>query len=71
MVHDKLVKILESKGLQPMPAKGETFDPDLHEALTEIPAPGDDLKGKVVDEIEKGYRLGDTIIRHARVVVGK
>ena len=71
LVYDKLYKILGNKGLQPMDSTGEPFDPDLHEALTEIPAPTEDLKGKVVDTIERGYYLGDKIIRHAKVVVGK
>ncbi len=71
LVYQKLYSILRSKGLEPMDATGETFNPDMHEAITEIPAPNDDLKGKVVDTIEKGYRLNDKIIRHAKVVVGK
>jgi molecular chaperone GrpE len=71
LVYQKLYTILRSKGLEPMDATGETFNPDMHEAITEIPAPNDDLKGKVVDTIEKGYRLNDKIIRHAKVVVGK
>jgi molecular chaperone GrpE len=50
---------------------GTEFNPDLHEAITEIPAPTKDLKGKVVDEVVKGYYLNDKIIRHAKVVVGK
>ena len=54
-----------------METNGEPFDPELHEAITEIPAPSDDLKGKIVDTIERGYRLNDRIIRHAKVVVGK
>ena len=48
----------------------QPFDPELHEALTEIPAPTDELKGKILDTIEKGYKLGDKIIRYAKVVVG-
>lgn len=71
LVYQKIYTILRSKGLEPMDATGETFNPDMHEAITEIPAPNDDLKGKVVDTIEKGYRLNDKIIRHAKVVVGK
>ena len=54
-----------------MESNGEVFDPELHEAVTEIPAPTDDLKGKIVDTIEKGYSLNDKIIRHAKVVIGK
>ncbi len=71
LVYNKLYSILKQKGLQPMESDGEDFDPELHEAVTEIPAPKPELKGKVVDTIEKGYTLNDRIIRHAKVVVGK
>jgi molecular chaperone GrpE len=71
LVYHKLFTVLKQKGLEPMSSTGEPFDPELHEAITEIPAPAEDLKGKVVDTIEKGYRLNDKIIRHAKVVVGK
>ncbi|SDC17033.1 nucleotide exchange factor GrpE [Niabella drilacis] len=71
LVFNKLRNILQSKGLKPMNAIGKDFDPDLFEAITEIPAPTGDLKGKVVDEVTKGYYLNDKIIRHAKVVVGK
>ena len=71
LIHNKFKGILENKGLQPMESNGEVFDPELHEAVTEIPAPTDDLKGKIVDTIEKGYSLNDKIIRHAKVVIGK
>jgi len=71
LVYQKLYKVLQDKGLQPMDSNGEPFDPELHEAFTEMPAPSEDMKGKVVDTIEKGYKLGDKIIRHAKVVVGK
>jgi molecular chaperone GrpE len=54
-----------------MDTEGQPFDPELHDAITEIPAPSEDLKGKIIDTIEKGYRLNDKIIRHAKVVVGK
>ena len=53
-----------------MEALGEPFDADLHEAITNIPAPTDDLKGKVMDEMEKGYYLGDKVVRFAKVIVG-
>jgi molecular chaperone GrpE len=69
LVQNKLNHILTSKGLKPMEAKGQPFDGDLHEGITSIPA-GDDLKGKVVDELEKGYYLNDKVIRFAKVVVG-
>ena len=71
IVVNKLHKVLEQKGLKSMESNGEVFDPELHEAITEIPAPTEELKGKIVDTIEKGYYLGDKIIRYAKVVVGK
>jgi molecular chaperone GrpE len=70
LVFSKLRTTLTGKGLKPMEAIGKDFDPDLHEAITEIPA-GEDMKGKVVDEVTKGYYLNDKIIRHAKVVVGR
>lgn len=71
LVYQKLHSTLKNKGLNEMVSTGETFDPELHQALTEIPAPSDDMKGKVIDTIEKGYLLKEKIIRHAKVVVGK
>ncbi|RZK42087.1 MAG: nucleotide exchange factor GrpE [Hymenobacter sp.] len=71
ITYNKLTKTLEQKGLAPMNAKGGDFDAELHEAITQIPAPSDDLRGKIVDEIEKGYYLGDKVIRHAKVVLGQ
>ncbi|RPE10034.1 nucleotide exchange factor GrpE [Chitinophaga lutea] len=71
LVFNKLRNILSNKGLKPMESLHQEFDADLHEAITEIPAPTPDLVGKVVDELQKGYYLNDKIIRHARVVVGK
>lgn len=71
LVYDKLHKTLEQKGLKIMESTGEDFDPELHEAITEIPAPNEEMKGKVMDTVEKGYFLKDKIIRHAKVVVGK
>ena len=70
LVFSKLRNTLSGKGLKPMESIGKEFNPDLHEAITEIPA-GDEMKGKVVDEVQKGYYLNDKIIRHAKVVVGK
>lgn len=70
LVQQKLKNILAAKGLKEMEAKGVVFDPDLHEAITNIPAPADDLKGKNIDELEKGYYLNDKVIRFAKVVVG-
>jgi molecular chaperone GrpE len=69
LVFGKLTNVLQQKGLKPMEAKGQPFDADLHEAITQTPA-GDDMKGKVVDEIEKGYYLNDKVIRFAKVVIG-
>ncbi|MCB0631121.1 MAG: nucleotide exchange factor GrpE, partial [Lewinella sp.] len=71
LIHNKLKGILEQKGLKAMESTGEAFDPEFHEALTEIPVPAEDMKGKIVDTIEQGYTLNDKIIRHAKVVVGK
>ncbi|QKJ33092.1 nucleotide exchange factor GrpE [Mucilaginibacter mali] len=70
LIQNKLKNILTQKGLKEMEAKGTTFDADIHEAITSIPAPTDDLKGKVVDELEKGYYLNDKVVRFAKVVVG-
>lgn len=69
LVQNKLRHILTSKGLKEMNTKGEPFDAEVHEAITNIPA-GDAQKGKVVDELEKGYFLNDKVIRFAKVVVG-
>ena len=71
LVFNKLRNILSAKGVKPMETIHEEFNPDLHEAITEIPAPTEELKGKIVDEVVKGYYLNDKIIRHAKVVVGK
>ena len=70
LVQQKLKSILERKGLKPFESKGELFDADRHEAITQIPAPTGDLKSKVVDEVEKGYMLGEKVLRFAKVVVG-
>lgn len=71
LIHGKLLRSLEQKGLKAMDAKEQPFDADVHEAITEIPAPTEELKGKVVDVVEQGYYLNDKIIRYAKVVVGK
>jgi molecular chaperone GrpE len=71
ITYNKLNKTLQQKGLAPMDAKGGAFDAELHEAITQIPAPSEELRGKIVDEIEKGYYLGDKVIRHAKVVLGQ
>ena len=71
LVFNKLRNSLQSKGLKAMQTVHTEFNADLHEAITEIPAPVEELKGKVIDEVIKGYYLNDKIIRHAKVVVGK
>jgi molecular chaperone GrpE len=70
LVQTKLKSILSQKGLKEMESINTVFNTDIHEAITKIPAPTDDLKGKVVDELEKGYTLNDKVIRFAKVVVG-
>jgi molecular chaperone GrpE len=70
LIYNKWMNILSQQGLEPIQAMGEPFDTDLHEAVTNIPAPDSSLKGKVVDEIQKGYRLNGKVIRFAKVVVG-
>ncbi|MGD1844250.1 MAG: nucleotide exchange factor GrpE [Salibacteraceae bacterium] len=70
LLHQKFANLLTGKGLKEVEAYGKEFDLDLHEALTKIPAPSDDLKGKVVDVMEKGYYLNDKVIRYAKVVIG-
>ena len=72
LISNKLRETLKSKGLKPVGTeKGDVFNADIHEAITQIPAPTDDLKGKVIDIIEKGYLLGDKIIRFPKVVIGQ
>jgi len=70
LIKDKFAKVLESEGLKAVDAKGKEFDAELHEGITQIPAPTEDMKGKVVDEIEKGYFLGEKVIRYSKVVIG-
>ncbi|MBQ3789056.1 MAG: nucleotide exchange factor GrpE [Bacteroidales bacterium] len=69
LIYNKMMKILEQKGLKPMDVKGEKFDENLHEAITRIPATEDSQKGLVVDVVEKGYYLNDKVLRYAKVVV--
>ncbi|GAA3599212.1 nucleotide exchange factor GrpE [Flavivirga amylovorans] len=72
LIYQKLVKTLEQKGLMVVKVeKGDTFNADDHEAVTQIPAPSDDLKGKIIDVIEKGYKLGEKVIRFPKVVIGQ
>lgn len=70
IVHHKLKTILTQKGLTAMEAIGQAFDADVHEAITSIPAPSADAKGKVIDEMEKGYLLNEKVIRFAKVIIG-
>ena len=72
LIYQKLLSTLEQKGLSVVKVeKGDTFNADDHEAITQIPAPSDDLKGKVIDIVEKGYKLGDKVIRFPKVVIGQ
>jgi molecular chaperone GrpE len=71
LVFTKLRTTLQARGLKAMESIGTEFNPDIHEAITEIPSPSPEMAGKVIDEVEKGYYLNDKIIRFAKVVVGK
>lgn len=71
LVYQKLHNTLKGVGLTAMETTGQVFDPEFHEALAEIPAPSEDMKGKIIDTVATGYLLKDKIIRHAKVVVGK
>lgn len=72
LIYNKFYNTLEQKGLSKIETKaGDTFDAEIHEAITQIPAPSEDLKGKVIDCVEKGYKLGDKVIRYPKVVIGQ
>ena len=72
LIYQKLYNTLEQKGLSKVATNaGDAFDAEIHEAITQIPAPTEDLKGKVIDCVEKGYKLGDKIIRYPKVVIGQ
>ncbi|MEE3224734.1 MAG: nucleotide exchange factor GrpE [Bacteroidota bacterium] len=72
LISNKLRETLKTKGLKQMEVQaGDAFNADVHEAITQIPAPQEDLKGKIVDVVEKGYELGERIIRYPKVVVGQ
>lgn len=72
LISIKLKETLKQKGLEEIPVKeGDTFNADDHEAITQIPAPSEELKGKIIDVIEKGYTLGDKVIRYPKVVIGQ
>lgn len=70
LIYTKFFKALESKGLSRMDAKGEKFDAEIHDAIAQFPAPSEDMKDKVIDEVEKGYYLNGKVVRFAKVVVG-
>ncbi len=72
LINNKLRNSLAQKGLSVIEAKaGDVFDVELHEAITQIPAPSDDLKGKIIDVLEQGYKLGEKVIRYPKVVIGQ
>lgn len=71
LVYQKLFQVLNSVGLKAMDSDEIEFDPELHEAITKIPAQDEKMKGKIIDHVEKGYYLNDKIIRHAKVVIGE
>lgn len=71
LIYNKLMKYLESQGVKVMESNGADFNPDFHEAIATIPAPSDELKGKVIDTTQKGYMLNDKVLRHAKVAVGE
>jgi molecular chaperone GrpE len=70
LIYNKMKTILDQKGLKEMNTIGEVFDTDLHEAITTIPAPSEEMKGKIVEEVQKGYTLNGKVIRYAKVIVG-
>ncbi|MFN5912390.1 MAG: nucleotide exchange factor GrpE [Bacteroidota bacterium] len=71
LIFHKMRHILDNKGLKPMEVKGHPFDSELHEAIANVPAPSDEMKGKVIEDVEKGYLLNEKVIRYAKVVVGQ
>ncbi len=70
LINQKLYNSLEAKGLKKMDVVGQTLDTELHEAITQIPAPSDEMKGKVVDVVENGFYINEVVLRHAKVIVG-
>ena len=71
LIHQKLIKVLEAQGVSTIETENADFDTDVHEAVAMVPGMGDDKKGKVIDCLQKGYKLNDKVIRHARVAVGQ
>ena len=70
LIYNKLMDYLKTQGLARIEAKGEVFNTDFHEAVTQFPAPSEELKGKVIDVVQTGYTLGGKVLRYAKVVVG-
>ena len=71
LIYNKIIKYLGDNGVKAMESTGAAFDADLHEAIAMVPAASDDLKGKVIDTVQKGYMLNDKVLRHAKVAVGE
>lgn len=71
LIYNKFQEFLKQNGVKEIEARGKDFDTDLHEAITKIPAPSEDMKGKIVDVIQKGYYLNDKVIRFSKVVIGE
>ena len=71
LIYKKFQEFLKQNGVKEIEAKDQVFDTDLHEAITTFPAPTEDLKGKIIDVVQKGYYLNDKVIRHSKVVIGE
>ena len=71
LIYHKLLKVMEAQGVNTIETDGADFDTDVHEAVAMVPGMGDDKKGKVIDCLQKGYKLNDKVIRHAKVAVGQ
>ena len=71
LIYNKLIKVMEAQGVTQIDTQDADFDTDLHDAVAMVPGMGDDKKGKVIDCLQKGYKLNDKVIRHAKVAVGQ
>lgn len=71
LIYNKFLKYLDSQQVKPMESTGAVFDADVHDAVTTFPAPEEEMKGKVIDTVQKGYTINDKVLRHAKVVVGQ
>ena len=71
LIYNKFVKYLESQQVKAMDSTGAVFDADIHDAVTTFPTTEEDMKGKVIDTVQKGYTINDKVLRHAKVVVGQ